>query len=152
MEQSVMIRKIAIYGAVLILGFAIGLSVDFIFAARVERRESRPTPTVATRTDEWHRLYEAAGMTGDSEIIRQVNDRLFCANSAGEPNGVLVTLDQRLFCKTTAGDIQLTSMSGSFWELIKQSHLSWSLKNSAFVASVANPDAALEYVRQHQTP
>ena len=152
MAHVLMMRKITKYAAVLILAFAIGLFVNFIFAARVERRESRPIPAVETRIDEWHRLYEAAGMTGDSEIIKQVNDRLFCASPAGESNGMLVTLDQRLFCKTTAGDIQLMSMSGSFWELIKESHLSWSLKNSAFVASVTNPDAAREYVRQHQTP
>jgi hypothetical protein len=147
-----MIRKIAKYAGVLTLGFLVGLFVDFMFSVRVERRESRPTSAVGTRIDEWHRLYEAAGMTGDSEIIKQVNDRLFCANDAGQSNGVLLTLDQWMFCRTSAGDVQLTSVSGSFGEFIKKSHLSWSLQNSDFVASVANPEAAREYVRQHQTP
>lgn len=147
-----MIRKIATYAGVLILGFAIGLFFNFIFSTPVERRESRPTSVVAMRIDEWHRLYEAAGMTGDSEIIKQVNDRLFCANDAGESNGVLLTNDQQMFCRTSGGDIQLTDTSGSFWASIKESHLNWSLQNSDFVASVANPDAARDYVRQHATP
>ena len=75
--EHLMVRKITLYATVLLLGFLVGISVNFIFSTRVERRESVPIPAVATRIDEWHRLYEAAGMTGDSEIIREVNDRLF---------------------------------------------------------------------------
>ena len=147
-----MIRKIAKYAAVSIVGFLIGLTVNFIFSAPVQRRESRPTLAVAARIDEWHRLYEAAGMTGDGDIIKQVGDRMACANDAGETKGVLVTIDQELFCRTSDGDIQLTIYPGSLWQQIRESHLSWSLKNSEFVASVANPEAAREYLRQHQWP
>jgi hypothetical protein len=147
-----MIRKLTINGTVMMVAFAIGIFVSFMVSEHLERDRAEATSSVATRIDEWHRLFEAAGMSGDGEIIKQVSDRLYCANNAGESQGVLVTLDQHMFCRTSDGDIQDLTDSGSFWRKIKESHLRWSLQNSDFVASVVNPEAAREYVRKHQAP
>lgn len=153
MERSLMIKKITMYLAVLTLGFLIGIVVSFFFSAPRERHESRPIQVATTRMDEWHRLYEAAGMTGDMDIIKEVNDRLLCADSDGELHGVPIEMTDRLVCRSRDGSIQEIQVGpGSFWRLIVESQLDWSLENSAFVGSVTEKEIARAYVRQHQWP
>jgi hypothetical protein len=148
-----MTKKIAMRAAVLFLGFLVGISVSFLFSVRHKQGESRPVPAIATRIDQWHRLYEAAGMTGDSEIIKEVNDRLMCADSDGELRAVPIETDGRSACRESDGSIQDLKVSpGSFSRLIIGSHLKWSVENSAFVGSVTHKDMARAYVRQHEWP
>lgn len=148
-----MIKKITMYAGVLTLGFLIGIVVSFLFSVRREQHESRPTPVVAARIDEWHRLFEAAGMTGDADIIKEVNDRLMCADSDGESRAVPVETSDRSVCRRIDGSIQEIRIEPeSFWRLIVESHLKWSVENSAFVGSVTNKEMARAYVRQHQWP
>ncbi len=48
--------------------------------------------------DEWHRLYEAAAMSGDDEVFKDVSRALMCANPIGIPGGKLIEYDDTTYC------------------------------------------------------
>jgi hypothetical protein len=111
----------------------------------------------ARRVDEWHRLYEAAGMTGDSAIMKEVHDRLACANVEGQAHGVMIEGDQTVACKVNEDRVEELkytpgSEHGSFWKLISDSHLTWSLENQNFLKTINNAEKARDYVRLHRWP
>jgi hypothetical protein len=105
--------------------------------------------------DEWHRLYEAAGMSGDGEIRKEVSDRLLCANKAGVPDAWPLDKEGAVWCQRTDGTIHEllmndTSEYGSFSSRITSSHSRWALENLDFVRTISNGKKAKEYVATHK--
>ena len=77
--------------------------------------------------DEWHSLNEAAGMSADGEIRKEVNDRLLCANKAGVPDAWPIDKEGAVWCRRVDGTIhelmvndtnQYGSFSGALLRLI----------------------------------
>jgi len=82
---------------------------------------------MASRSEEWHRLYEAAGLSGDGAIRNEVSDRLFCANKAGVPDARRIEIEGALWCQRADGTIHQflvndSSEYGSFFKSITSSH------------------------------
>ena len=137
--------------------FVPALVLGLLSSAGVLRVTTGETSAYERRVDEWHRLYEAAGMTGDAEIIKEVEDRLACANIEGREHGLMIEADNTVACKTNENKLEelrevAGSQHGSFWKLITDSHLNWSLKNQDFPNSIKNAHKAREYVRLHRWP
>ena len=112
---------------------------------------------ISSRDEEWHRLYEAAGMSGDGTIIKEVTDRLLCANKEGVPDAFPIAKDYALWCQRDDGTIhQLlfndTCEYGSFYQRITSSHSTWALENLDFVRTVGTGKKAKEYVVTHDWP
>ncbi len=135
----------------------LALLAGLLSQAGILRLTATETSPYSRRVNEWHRLVEAAGMTGDSDVMKEVRDHLACANTEGEPRGLLVESAQHLACKVDHDSLKelrydATGEYGSFWKLVTDSHLAWSLQNQDFLKSVNNRARAREYVRLHRWP
>ncbi len=73
--------------------------------------------------DDKHKLFQAAGMTKDNELIQKVLKKLGFMN----PDG------------TTTGE----------YEQFVKDHFEWALRNVEFVGSVNTPEKARAYVNEH---
>jgi hypothetical protein len=73
--------------------------------------------------DDKHRLYQAASMTGDPEMLRRVSVKL------GLMNADFTTSDRYL-------------------DFIKD-HVSWALRNGEFISSLDSKEKAAAYVNEH---
>jgi len=117
---------------------------------------STVAPTLSTE-EKWHRLYEAAGMSGNADVINEVGDRLFCTNRAGVPDALPIYIDGKEWCQKadkTIHAIRLDEISeyGSFSWRITKSHRLWTLQNLDFARSVITVKNAKEYVLSHEWP
>jgi hypothetical protein len=74
-------------------------------------------------TDEKHRLYHAAGMTGDSELIQRVSVKIGLMNEDFTP--------------------------GDKYQAFVEEHASWIIRNFDFIQSVNTPEKARAYVNDH---
>ena len=150
-------KQISIRIGVALLAFFVG-----IVASTIRLRVSVGSPKSAfspmsSQDEEWHRLYEAAGMSGDGTIIKVVSDRLLCANRAGVPDAWPVDIECAVWCQKADGTIhQLlvndTSEYGSFYRRITSSHSTWSLENLDFVRTITTGKKAKAYVVTHEWP
>ena len=70
--------------------------------------------------DDRHRLFQAAGMTKDNELILKA-----------------------------LGKIGFASSTGSDYQQFVKDHFSWAMKNLAFIQSVNTPEKARAYVNAH---
>src|SRR5215510_6662827 len=144
-------QKIPTSVAVLLLAFLLGVLSSAIVSRQRETRQSQERSTAEIRSDEWHRLYEAAGMTGDGEIIVEVRNRLLCTNREGETIGVKIDIDLNSWCRLDDGTLKDLSQyigNGSFSDQILKSHSDWSLRNLDFLKSVDSGVKARQYVRE----
>jgi hypothetical protein len=73
--------------------------------------------------DDKHKLYYAAGMTGDGEIVRRVSVRLGLTDEDFTP--------------------------GANYEKFVQEHIGWVLRNTDFIQTVNTPEKARAYVNEH---
>ena len=73
--------------------------------------------------DDKHKLYYAAGMTGDGEVVRRVSVKLGLTNDDFTP--------------------------GANYEKFVQEHIGWMLRNSDFIQTVNTPEKARAYVNEH---
>ncbi len=148
------LRKVSTSTVVLLFAFLLGvLSSAFVSRQRVIRQSEQRSP-IQVRSDEWHRLYEAAGMTGDGDIIAQVRNRLLCTNREGETIGVKIDIDLTSWCRLDDGTLKDLNQytPGSFSDHILKSHSDWSLRNLDFLKSVGSGVKARQYVREHRWP
>jgi len=142
---------------VAVLAFSLGICVHTIWS-RFYSRAMRSTVASTLSTDEkWHRLYEAAGMSGNADVINEVGDRLFCTNRAGVPDALPIYIDGKEWCQKadkTIHEIRLDEISeyGSFSWRITKSHRLWTLQNLDFARSVITVKNAKEYVLSHEWP
>jgi len=74
-------------------------------------------------TDEKHRLYHAAGMTGDSELIQRVSVKIGLMNQDFTP--------------------------GDKYQGFIEEHASWVIRNFDFIQSVNTAEKARAYVNEH---
>lgn len=143
--------------AVALLTFCLGIAISTILST--SHREAACSSSILSWSpdEDWHRLYEAAGLSGDGAIIKEVNDRLLCANSAGVPDALFVEIEASVGCKKVDGSIYElrvndTSEYGSFYRRITASHSSWTLRNLDFVRRISTAKRAREYVFTHEWP
>jgi hypothetical protein len=81
--------------------------------------------SVSTYTDdEKHRLFQAAGITQDPRLIREVSQKLGLADSKGQPTSAM--------------------------NLFIQAHYAWASSNMDFVNGYVMKEKAQEYVRTHK--
>lgn len=73
--------------------------------------------------DDKHKLYQAAGMTGDAELVRRVSVKIGLMND-----------------DFTEGD--------NHAQFIRE-HFSWAIRNTDFIQSVNTPEKARAYVNEH---
>jgi hypothetical protein len=149
-------RKAFLNLAVLGLTFLTGFSAHLAWSG-VQLLSSRMRTVSAqqSREEQWHRLYEAAGMTGNSEVMKQVRDRLQCASSEGLAEAWPIERNGRTWCQQKDGAIhELNSRSeyGPFERRVTETHAAWCLQNLAFVKSVVQPQIARAYVYRHEWP
>jgi hypothetical protein len=140
---------------VALLAFSLGVVASTIRLGLFADSPQVAFSPASSRDEEWHRLYEAAGMTGDSGIRAEVTNRLRCANKAGVPDGWLIDLDYEQWCRRADGTMhQLlendTSEYGSFFKRITSSHNTWTFENLDFVRTVSTAKQAKEYVAIHE--
>ena len=147
--QGIYIRMV-----VAAVAFSLGVSVHTIWS-RFERRAMRSEVAPTLSTDEkLHRLFEAAGMSGDADVIKEVGDRLLCTNRAGVPDALPIYIDETVRCQTaekTIHELRLNEISeyGSFSWRITTSPRSWTLHNLGFARSIVGAKNAKEYVLVH---
>jgi hypothetical protein len=73
--------------------------------------------------DDKHKLYYAAGMTGEGEVVRRVSVKLGLTNDDFTP--------------------------GPNYEKFVQEHIGWILRNTDFIQTVNTPEKARAYVNEH---
>jgi len=88
---------------------------------------SNSSPQTGSRStmsdDARHRLFQAAGMTGDSTLTRRVMEKLKLLNADGS-----MTAENKKFV---------------------QDHITWAVNNVDFIQSVSTPEKAKAYVDAH---
>ena len=139
-------KQMSIRITVAVLTFCFGLAISMTWSIS-ERGFTDCSPVLPARDEQWHRLYEAAVMSGDAAIIKEVNDRLLCTNSSGVPDAFPVEVGATVSCKTVDGSIHElrindTSKYGSFFNRITASHRSWTMQNLDFVRSISSAERA----------
>ena len=153
--MTVDLHKISTSVAVIFIAFLLGVVSSAIVSRQRETGTFRELSPIELRSEQWHRLYEAAGMTGDGEIIAEVRDRLLCTNREGKSVGVKIDIDANSWCRLDNGDIrELTQYTeyGAFSDQILKSHFEWSLRNLDFLKSVDSGEKARQYVKRHHCP
>jgi hypothetical protein len=148
-------KRISIRIGVAVLAFFVGCvasTVRLRFSVRSHKCAFSP---LSSRDEEWHRLYEAAGLSGDATIMKEVTDRLLCTNNAGVPDAWPVEGGAR--CQRSDGTIhQLfgndTSEYGSFFKHIISSQNTWAIENLDFVRTISNGKKAKKYLATHEWP
>jgi hypothetical protein len=81
------------------------------------------TSSSSISSDDKHRLFQAAGMTKDSALIKRVLQKLGFMNESG--------------------------VTSSDYEAFVKEHFTWALKNTQFVMSVNTEEKARAYVNEH---
>jgi hypothetical protein len=108
-------------------------------------------PKISTNVsieDQWHRLYEAAGMTGDSEPRQHVFKRMQCTNKLGIADAVYIETNEGVACRRADKTIHQLHLSeyGAYFKHITQTHHAWTLANLDFVRSVSSKRKAEAYL------
>jgi len=73
--------------------------------------------------DDKHKLYHAAGMTGEAELVRRVSIKL--------------------------GIIEEDFTPGDNYQAFVAEHVNWAIRNTDFITSVNTPEKARAYVNAH---
>ena len=79
--------------------------------------------SVSLSDDDKHKLYQAAGMTGDGELIRRVSIKIGLMDEDYTP--------------------------GENYQSFVSSHVDWALRNTDFINSVNTPEKARAYINEH---
>jgi len=84
---------------------------------------STSTDVSSMSDDDKHKLYFAAGMTGEAEVVRRVSVKLGLTDEDFTP--------------------------GENYEKFVQEHIGWVLRNQDFVRTINTPEKARAYVNEH---
>ena len=145
-------KPITLRIGIALLAFSLGVVASTI---RLRYFVSSPESTsVSLHDEEWHRLFEAAGMSGDSFTRELVYHRLLCANQAGVPDARRIEIDGAVWCQRDDGTIHQviendTSEYGSYFTHIRSSHGKWAVENIEFGRQVSTELLAKQYVANH---
>jgi len=85
--------------------------------------ENSSSSSSSMTNDEKHKLYQAAGVTGDAELVRRVSIKIGLMNEDYTP-------------------------SPEFESFIKE-HFSWAVNNTEFIQSVNSKEKAIAYINEH---
>src|ERR1700741_242929 len=148
-------KRISVGIGVALLTFFIGLVASTIRLSFSLGSPNRASSPISSRDEEWHRLYEAAGLSGAGTIRGEVSNKLRCANKAGVPDAYPLDIADAIWCQRTDGTIHHllendTSEYGSFYRRITTSHSTWTLENLDFVRTISTEKTAKEYVGTHK--
>ena len=84
---------------------------------------SSSTSTSSISEDDKHKLYQAAGMTGDAEVIRRVSVRIGLMDEDYTP--------------------------GENYQKFVEEHVSWAIRNTDFIQSINTAEKARAYINEH---
>jgi len=84
---------------------------------------SSSTSSSSMSDDDKHKLYQAAGMTGDAELIRRVSIKIGLMDEDYTP--------------------------GENYQSFVSSHVDWALRNTDFINSVNTAEKARAYINEH---
>ena len=84
---------------------------------------SSSSSTSSMSDDDKHKLYQAAGMTGDAELIRRVSIKIGLMDEDYTP--------------------------GDNYQSFVSDHVDWALRNTDFINSINTPEKARAYLNQH---
>ena len=109
---------------------------------------------MSSRDEEWHRLFEAAGMSADADTREWVNKRLLCANKEGISDAGRIDVEGAVWCKRVDGTMHEvieneSSEYGSYYKHITSTHSTWALENLEFARQVSQTLPAKEYIAAH---
>ena len=88
-----------------------------------ENSAASSTGSTSMSDDDKHKLYYAANMTADGEVVRRVSVKLGLTNDDFTP--------------------------GANYEKFVQEHIGWILRNSDFIQTINTPEKARAYVNEH---
>lgn len=136
-----------------LLTFTLGIVV---YAAKVfvsVPADEIACPVAQLEQEKWHKLYEAAGMTGDAGTLRLVREKLMCTNPDGISDARAVQLAEDTWCKRADGTVHeyntVLGPYGQYHRMIMDSHRAWSLKHLTFLYSLIPSERARVYVNGH---
>jgi hypothetical protein len=142
--------RLALRPALLILAFLVGLAAHAALAGgdpSLALADQVPSVERA-REHEWHKLYEAAGMSGDPDLQRLVYARLACMKSDGRAEARLAEpATVEAVCEERGGG---TYPADGTFDRFAREHLEWSLKNLSFVREVSTAERARNYMNSHR--
>ena len=84
---------------------------------------SSSSSTSSMSDDDKHKLYQAAGMTGDAELIRRVSIKIGLMGEDYTP--------------------------GDNYQSFVSEHFEWATRNTDFITSINTPEKARAYINQH---
>jgi len=96
---------------------------DFNSNANANSNSSSSSDASSLSDDDKHKLYYAADMTGEAEVVRRVSVKLGLTNDDFTP--------------------------GPTYEKFVQEHIGWILRNTDFIQTVNTPEKARAYVNEH---
>ena len=85
---------------------------------------SSSTSASSMSSDDKHKLYQAAAMTGDQELVRRVSVKLGLTNEDFTP-------------------------SGDEYQSFLTEHVGWVMRNGSFIQSINTPEKARAYVNEN---
>lgn len=85
--------------------------------------DNRSSSSSSMSDDEKHKLYHAAGVTGDAELVRRVSIKIGLMSEDYTP-------------------------SDEYESFIKE-HFSWAVRNAEFIQSINSKEKAIAYVNEH---
>jgi hypothetical protein len=146
-------RQLTLKLGIAVLTFSVGLVA---YAAKVfvsAPADELTIPVAQFQEEEWHKLYEAAGMTGDPVTLRLVREKLMCTDIDGISNARMVALADSMRCerfdRTTYQYNRFVGPYGPFDDKIMNSHRLWCLRHLRFMKTLTPAPKARMYVSSH---
>jgi hypothetical protein len=93
------------------------------FPANINSNSNSSSSASSMSDDDKHKLYQAAGMTGDAELIRRVSIKIGLMDEDYTP--------------------------GENYQSFVSEHVDWALRNTDFINSINTPEKARAYLNQH---
>ena len=148
-------RKTA-YVATAVLAFLCGVAVHLVYEKLLSETSilQAEIPSASEeREANWHKLFEAAMMTGDAAIQQDMTGRFQCMGADYRLDARLIFTDAQAYCVGTDGRISLPGFritTKDEFRMLLKTHASWALDNLSFVAEVGTADKAKAYVYAHR--
>jgi hypothetical protein len=101
------------------------------------------------REDDWHRFYEAAMLSGDENIRREMDRRSRCMGSDLLLDAWLVgEVGANAYCVKRGGNlnVSLGRLPGKFHYDLLHQHRKWTLRNIVFLKEINTPQKARAYL------
>jgi hypothetical protein len=91
--------------------------------SNANENSSTSTSTSSLSEDDKHKLWQAASMTGDAELVRRVSVKIGLMSEDYTP--------------------------GDDYQAFVTAHIDWGIRNTDFIQSISTPEKARAYVNEH---